>query len=148
MSAEQPTEAPAAAPAAPAAAAPAAASGEKHAMDEALSHGYTESLLGCMADPSGFALACCCPCVPSAVLRTSLDERELHVTDFICGASGYANRQSMRKKFNMPRAPGHDCAAFLCCGPCAISQDIREYAKHTGKAAAYNADASTELGKK
>ena len=41
-------------------------------------------------------MACCVPCFPLAVMRASLDDREMTVTDLLCVPTPYANRQVRR----------------------------------------------------
>ena len=48
-----------------------------------------------------------------------------------------ASFQSRRKKYNLEPEKHNDKDFFVycCCAPCALNQDVRQYAKSTGKAA-------------
>jgi len=98
-----------------------------------LSPGYNEPLFGCLSDPTGCALVCCCPCVPVAALKANLDNRPVTLLDFCCISNPYQLRQTIRSKFNIPYAPFNDAGAYCCCPCCAVHQDVREFAKRESK---------------
>ncbi|CAM9541909.1 unnamed protein product [Discosporangium mesarthrocarpum] len=70
-----------------------------------LSPAMDVSLFGCLTDPIGLALTCCCPCVVSSFTRARIDERECTPLDALCGSSAYSNRQSLRAKYNKGFSP-------------------------------------------
>jgi len=100
---------------------------------EFLSPGYQEPLFGCFGDPTGCALACCCPCIVAGSTKALLDERPCSVLDALCMAGAYQNRQSLRAKYKLGFYPLKDCLTACCCGACMLHQEARELAKRSGR---------------
>ncbi|CAM9630194.1 unnamed protein product [Choristocarpus tenellus] len=96
-----------------------------------MSPGMDVSLFDCLSDPVGLVLSCCCSCVVSAFTRSRLDERECTPFD-TCAASAYADRQSLRSKYNMGYAPAPDCLSAMCCQACFTMQTAKELALKKG----------------
>jgi hypothetical protein len=62
--------------------------------------GFSEPLFsGCT--PVDLLVSCFLPCLPASTLRTSFDERPKTWHDFLCAPWGYAERQNLRKKYNL-----------------------------------------------
>eukprot|EP00123_Amoebidium_parasiticum_P021912 comp7601_c0_seq1/m.3250 comp7601_c0_seq1/g.3250 ORF comp7601_c0_seq1/g.3250 comp7601_c0_seq1/m.3250 type:complete len:192 (-) comp7601_c0_seq1:592-1167(-) len=106
----------------------------------ALAPGMTTSLFGCLEDVAGALLSCCLPCVPAAVTRTQIEDRECTVFDCLCTPNPYQTRQIMRQKYNVPFSEAQDCFAYTCCSCCFVSQNVREYAALSGKEPLYFAN--------
>ena len=98
-----------------------------------LSPGFKSNIFACFGDPIGCLLTCCFPCIPSAVNRANLDEREVAWTDYLpclC-PNAYQTRQSIRAKYRMEVSPWNDCLAMMFCGLCVINQNTREIAERS-----------------
>lgn len=87
-------------------------------LNGALSPGYDESLFGCFSDLPGCAVSCCFPCIPSAIMKSAMDDRPCTFLDCLCPMNLYQFRQSMRAKYSMGYSTVTDLVTVLCCGCC------------------------------
>uniref|UniRef100_A0A6U1MVS5 PLAC8 family protein n=1 Tax=Fibrocapsa japonica TaxID=94617 RepID=A0A6U1MVS5_9STRA len=109
-----------------------------------LTPGFNEPLFGCMNDPMGCVLSCCCGGIVNAFTQAEVEERECTPCDCLMG-SAWFTRQTIRTKYSLGYNEIMDFVAAYFCGCCVVNQMAREVAKKKGKEPVWFGSVKTNL---